>query len=39
VYIYSIPDCYQKESNKMNVSEEENRWWKVKKLFTRIDKE
>ena len=36
VYIYRIPDCYQKESKKKHVEEEENRWKKAKALFTRI---
>ncbi|MCX6643352.1 MAG: methyltransferase domain-containing protein [Candidatus Bathyarchaeota archaeon] len=39
IYIYCIPDCYKKEPEKMKISEEENRWWKVKKLFTQIEKE
>ncbi len=37
MYIYRIPDCYKKESNITQTNEEENRWWKVKKLFTRVD--
>lgn len=39
MFIYCIPDCYKKESKNKQVSEEENRWLRVKKLFTRIEKE